>query len=87
MFLHLWGGVFFCRTCRFQSLRKLGDVMKMRELDIAVFIQLIVYAVLGKNITVLVSCQVFDERVLYQVFLHGAFHFGVRQGRQKLIIH
>ena len=38
--------------------------MKLRELDIMGFIQLIVYALLGENIKVLGSPQVFDESIL-----------------------
>ena len=64
-----------------------GMLMKLWELDITGFIQLIVYALLGKNITILGSLKVFDERISQQVFLHDAFHFGVRQRSQKLILH
>ena len=61
--------------------------LKMRELEITRFIQLIVYKLLGKNITVLGSRQVFDERILYQdLFTHG-FHFGVMKRSQNLILH
>ena len=38
--------------------------LKMQELDIMVFIQLIVYALLGESITVLCSRQLFDESIL-----------------------
>ena len=38
--------------------------MKLQELDITGFIQLIVYVLLGKNIKNLGSPQVFDERIL-----------------------
>ena len=41
----------------------------------------------SENITVLVSRQVFDERILLRFVLHDAFHFGVRQRSQKLILH
>ena len=37
--------------------------VKLRELDITGFIQFIVYALLGENITVLGSPQVFDKRI------------------------
>ena len=40
------------------------DTVKLRELDITGFIRLIVYALLGENITVLGSRQVFGERIL-----------------------
>ena len=40
-----------------------GMLMKLRELDITGFIQLIVYALLDKNITILGSLKVFDERI------------------------
>ena len=39
-------------------------VMKLQEFDIMGFVQLIVYAFIGGNITVLGSPQVFDERIL-----------------------
>ena len=38
------------------------------------------------NIAVLGSRQVFDERILLRFFLHDAFHFGVSQRSQKLIL-
>ena len=39
------------------------------------------------NITVLGSPQVFDEKILVHFVLHQAFHFGVRQIIQKLVLH
>ena len=42
--------------------------MKLRELELTGFIQLIVYALLGKNITILGSPKVLDERISMQVF-------------------
>ena len=41
----------------------------------------------SENKTVLGSRHVFDERILLGFFLHRPFHFGVRQRRQKLILH
>ena len=51
------------------------------------FIQLIVYALLGKDITVLGPHQVLDENILWQYFLHDAFNLGVRQRTKKFILH
>ena len=61
--------------------------LNLRELHITVFIQLIVYAFIVENITVSGSPQVFDGRILYQVFLPDAFHFCVRKRRRKFILH
>ena len=41
----------------------------------------------SKNITVLGSPQVLDERILLRFRLHYEFHFSVRQKIQKLILH
>ena len=56
---------------------------KLRNVYIIGFIQLIVYALIGKNIMVLPPPQIFDENIF---FLHNEFRFGVRQSSQKLIV-
>ena len=44
--------------------KSIKNWMKLRELYITEFIQLIVYTLLGENIRVLGSPQVFDENIL-----------------------
>ena len=51
------------------------------------FIQLILYALIGINVTVLGSCQVLDESISVQIFFHDEFHFDVSKRRNKLILH
>ena len=41
----------------------------------------------SEKITVLGPHQVFDENILLKFFLHNAFHFGVRQIIQKIVLH
>ena len=52
-----------------------------------VSIQLIVSALLGNNLMNLASPQVFDESILYQVFLHDAFYSVSRQISKTFILH
>ena len=60
--------------------------MKLQELETTGFIKLIVYVLLGKNKTVLVSHQVLMKGFHSKVF-QNEFHFGVGQRIQKLTLH
>ena len=62
-------------------------IIKTWKLDRMASIQLIVYALLVENTTVLGSCQFFDERILQQRFFYTMnFLVDVRQIIQKFIL-
>ena len=60
--------------------------MKLRDLDITDIIQLIVYALLGENITVLGSRQVSDERILVQFVYTNHLDLGKEEKNLKLVL-
>ena len=76
-------------TCVQKQGVEISHLSPIRGVDITISIQLIMYALPAVPITqrFFLTPKFLMKVFLSKFFLHDAFHFGVRQISQKLILH